>query len=425
MNPIYALVDCNTFYASCERVFQPQLIGKPIVVLSNNDGCVISCSSEAKALGIPTGGPAYQLEPLFKQHGVAVFSSNYTLYGDMSSRVMQTLARFTPKMEIYSIDEAFLRLEGIARDLTEYGREIKNTVEQWTKIPVTIGIGTTKTLSKVAHEHAKREPKYEGVCDLSGSTEAEIDRVLETIPAEKVWGVGSRYSAMLEKQGITNALQFKQAPGPWVRKTMTVVGARTQRELQGVSCLGLEEVRPAKKMIFSSRSFGRPVTDLKDLSEAVADYVVKAVEKLHEQDSSAGLLQVYIATNPFKEGLQYSNSCTIKLHPPTASTPRLIQCAEQGLAKIFKPGFRYKRAAVGLMELCPSTQVQPDLFIAGEDTDRQRSFLQAVDKVNAKWGRNTLRYVAQGISRPWTMRREKLSPLYTTRWKDLPLVKAV
>lgn len=423
MKSIYALVDCNNFYVSCERVFNPKLEGKPVVVLSNNDGCVVARSNEAKALGIQMAIPAFKCEDIIKKHNIYVFSSNYTLYGDMSQRVMETLSQFTPEIEIYSIDEAFLSLAGFDYlNLIEYCRHIKDTVKKWTGIPVSIGIGPTKTLAKIANKIAKKNPEFDGVFNITDHP--EIDRFLGRIEVEDIWGIGSRYARFLKRHNIISALQFRDVQDSWVLKHMTITGLRTVRELRGIPCIKLEQTIPAKKGIASSRSFGRPVESLSDLSEAVATYIARAAAKLRKQKSVASYVHVFINTNYFKkEEPQYSNFFSIRLHVPTAATVELIKIALQGLKKIFKNGFRYKRAGVILTDIIPENLVQMSLFQPERRTDRKERLAMTIDKIKADLGRDVVQYAAEGINKPWRMRQAKRTKRFTTKWDEIPLVK--
>lgn len=326
---IFALVDCNNFYASCERVFNPMLSNIPVVILSNNDGCAIAMSNEAKALGIKIGTPLFKLQKLIDDNGVKIFSSNYTLYGDLSQRVMDTLSTFTPEMEVYSIDEAFLSLDGFNRDLDKYGREIRSTIKQHTGIPVSVGIAKTKTLAKLANRTAKKHKVLNGVLDLSSLPEATIDKYLNIFNVSDIWGIGEQNTKKLNNVGIYTALQLKNCSDQWVQNNLGgVVGLRTVWELRGISCIDIESVRPDKKAIISSRSFGLSVEELTDLEESVADYVSRAAVKLRKQNCLTGNLQVYLATNYFKPNdAHYSNSASMLLANPTDYTPELIQKA--------------------------------------------------------------------------------------------------
>ncbi len=362
MPPVFALVDCNNFYVSCERVFDPKLDGKPVIVLSNNDGSVVARSNEAKALGIAMGVPAFQIRSLIRAHDVQVFSSNYALYGDLSRRVMDTLAQFSPQVEVYSIDEAFLSLSGFTgRDLTEYGRAIRATVKRWTGIPVSVGIAETKTLAKIAGEVAKRTRDAGGVCDLTA----------------------------------------------W----------------PGVSCLTVEDCPPPKQAVTVSRMFGRPITTLAEMREAVAAYTARAGEKLRHERLAATVLTVFLTTNPFKDEPQYSNAATVTLPVATDATPELLRQALRGIERIYRDGYRYNKAGVMLTALVSASQAQGDLF---DDRDRERSsrLMRLLDRLNAEMGAGTLRYAAEGYVKRWRTRFERRSPASTTNWRDLPVAKA-
>jgi len=423
MPKLYALVDCNNFYASCERAFNPSLIGRPVVVLSNNDGCIIARSAEAKALGISMAKPYFQSEPLIKKHGVAVFSSNYALYGDMSARVMSTLGQFSPDMEMYSIDEAFLDLTGFP-EVEAYARTIRATVRQWTGIPVSIGLGPTKTLAKIANRLAKSRPELDGALDIS--RRPDLDALLESIQVGDVWGIGRRYAAMLTGRGIHTARAFRDLPRDFVRKTMTVGGLHTLLELRGVPCLDLEHGPPPKKAIVSSRSFGRPVTLLHEMREALAEHVNRAAGKLRAQDGLAGNILAFVQTNRFIKGEpQYAVSETAALPVPTADAAELIRAGHGILDRIFKSGFRYKKTGVMLFGIERRSCAQGSLLAPPpEISERKEALMQAMDGINAKWGRTTLRPAACGLKQTWSMRQEKRSPRFTTVWTELPVAKA-
>jgi DNA polymerase V len=420
---LYFLVDCNNFYVSCERVFHPGLWGRPVVVLSNNDGNVVALSSEVKEMGLPFGAPFFKVKELIKTHGVAVFSSNYTLYGDMSRRVMECLERFAPEMEVYSIDEAFLSMQGVAGDPVSYGRDIRDAVKQWTGIPVSIGIAPTKTLAKLASRIGKKDHACKGVFDLTDP--ARIDTTLAAVDAGDVWGVGREYRKLLQRHSIRTASQLRDMPDKWVRRNMTIMGLRTVWELRGASCISLDEVRAPKKGIVSSRSFGRPVERFEELREAVAAYMSRAAEKLRAQKSVAGAVTVFLSTNRFKENEpQYSNGITCRLPVPSSYTPRLLDIAGRLLGRIYRKGYRYKKAGVMLYEIMPLGDAQLDLFSRFHDTDRMRQLMQIMDRVNHDTGRHTLYFSAEGIVKPWQMRRCFLSGKYTTNWNEIPVVSA-
>ncbi|OLN31333.1 Error-prone, lesion bypass DNA polymerase V (UmuC) [Desulfovibrio sp. DV] len=420
---ILALVDCNTFYASCEKVFVPSLRNRAVVVLSNNDGCVIARSAEAKAMGIPMGKPAFECHELFRRHDVAVFSSNYTLYGDLSARVMKTLARFTPNLEIYSIDEAFLDLTGMPGDVAGYSRHIRETVVRWTGIPVSIGLGPTKTLAKVANKLAKKDPALEGVLDFG--TCPDPDALLERVNVEDVWGIGRRYAAMLERHGVTNARQFRDLPRDFVRKRMTVGGLHTLLELRGIPCIDLETIAPAKKSVAASRSFGKPVVHIEEMREALAVYVTRAAERMRAGRLVANGVTVWVQTNTFIAGEpQYANSAFGALPMATAHTAEILTVALQVLDRIFRKGYRYKKAGVMLSGLesfgCRQLSLLEPATLANPKGER---LMAVLDKTNARWGRDTLRFAACGIKQDWKMKQAMRSPHYTTSWLELPVVK--
>jgi DNA polymerase V len=422
MDTVFALVDCNNFYASCERVFDPRLANLPVVVLSNNDGCIIARSQEAKSAGIRMGEPFFEQQDLIDRHNIQVFSANFTLYGDMSSRVMETLKQFSPQMEIYSIDEAFLTLSGKSGDLEGWARETRRTVRQWTGIPVTVGLGSTKTLAKAANKFAKGMPDSSGVLNLY--RHPRLSEYLERLEVKDIWGVGLRYVKLLNQHGISNALQLIQRSDAWIKKNMTVTGLRTVTELRGEPCIGLEHFVRPKKAILTSRSFGRPISDRIELGQAVASFTVASAEKLRRQGSAAAFVHVFIETSDFRDEPQYRNFTTAGLPMATGHTPDLIKYAGRALEKIFKPGYNYKRAGVMLSGLVPDNQIQLDLE-SDQGTHRQKqAIMQAVDKINLSQGRNTVFYAAQGVAKPWKMRQLKLSPRYTTSWADLPVAKA-
>ena len=426
MKKIFGLIDCNNFYVSCERVFNPSLERRPVVVLSNNDGCIIARSNEAKLLGIKMGTPFFKCRSLIDEHNVKVFSSNYTLYGDLSQRVMSTLQHFTPELEIYSIDEAFLSLEGFRRDrLTGYAQLIRKRVKQWTGMPVSIGIGPTKVLAKIANKLAKNHHRHNGILVITDHK--RIDTMLDSIEVGDVWGIGRRYAAFLKKNAITSARDLKYAPDGWVKQHLTVVGLRLVWELRGIPCIPLEEVPPPKKGIGSSRSFGRPVENLQDLSEALSDYVSRAAEKLRAQKSIASFIHVHLSTNGFKDDPQYANTATLKLPVPTAYTPQLVYFAGEALKSIYRTGYRYQRVGVFMNGILHQDRVQGNLFLTGSSKKHrglQRELMNAVDCINKRWGGNTIQCAASGVEKGWKMRQRVKSPNYTTRWKELPVVKA-
>lgn len=422
MPPIFALVDCNNFYASCERVFNPRLEGKPVVVLSNNDGCVVARSNEAKALGIGMGVPEFQIRPLLRAHDVQVLSSNYALYGDMSQRVMSTLATLAPDVEIYSIDEAFLSLNGFEhRGLNGYAATIRNYVKRFTGIPVSIGIGPTKTLAKIANRLAKKLPGTAGVFNL---LEADADTTLGLVDVGDVWGIGRQWALWLKGQGINTALDLKRTDPKTIRARMTVVGERIVSELNGLPCLDLELVAPPQKGITVSRSFGRQLTDRETIRQALLQFVWRAGEKLRRQNLQAKRLTVFLMTSLFaKDRPIYSNSMTRKLLFPTDYTPDLIDAAVTILEKIYRPGYVYQKCGVMLTDLVPAMRERHDLF---DERDRQKQsrLMKAVDAINGDHGTHMIHFGDLGGIRPqWAMRAGFRSPRYTTRWEEIPLVR--
>lgn len=419
---IFALIDCNNFYASCERVFRPELENVPIAVLSNNDGCIIARSQEVKDLGIPMGIPAFKNENLFRKHGIKVFSSNYTLYADMSNRVMNTIADFCPDIEVYSIDESFIELSSFRnRDLTAYMQEIRKKIHQTTGIPVSIGIASTKTLAKIANHIAKKNKQYNGVFNLLA--EKDIDRVLVRVPVDDVWGIGRQYSKFLIDNNIFTAYDLKKSNDEWIDKYLTSVGHKTVLELRGKSCIDLDMIIAPKKGIVSSKSFGKPVSTLQEMEEAVATYTTTAVKKLRNQNSVASIISVFISTNRFKETPQYNNNASFKFTNPTAYTPDFIEVALKILRRIYRRGFLYKKAGVMITDISSEENVPYDIFTPLYLDTPQKDIMKVVDKINNTMGENTLFYGSLGIKNKWQMRRNLLSPKYTTSWKDIPKVK--
>jgi DNA polymerase V len=419
---VFALVDCNNFYASCERVFQPRLEGKPVVVLSNNDGCVIARSNEAKALGIAMGAPYFKIEQYIRQEGVAVFSSNYALYGDMSRRVMQVLAGFAPRQEIYSIDECFLDLAGLSFDLTAHALAMARTVRKWTGIPVSVGIAPTKTLAKLANRIAKKGQSPDGPV-LDWTRVDDLRAALAGVAVEDIWGVGARLGGRLRALGIEDAQALAQADPKALRRRFGVVLERTAWELRGVSCLPLESVPPPRKQIMVSRSFGTRLTERDELRAAVSSFAVRAGEKLRAQGLAAQALSVFAQTSPFDVAQPYhSDMHTIGFGLPTQDSGVLLGAALRGLGRIFRAGLAYQRAGVLLLDLVPFGLGQVGLFPPGlPDAGRSGQLMAVLDRVNRTYGRETLRYASQTIGESWKMRAKFKSPAYTTCWGDLPL----
>jgi len=429
---IYALVDCNNFYASCERVFRPDMESVPIVVLSNNDGCVIARSAEAKALGIEMGEPAFKREEFFSRHQVRIFSSNYTLYGDFSQRVMDILQQCAPEVEIYSIDEAFLDLTGMeGRDLVQLAGEIRARVLQWTGIPVSIGIGPTKTLAKLANRLCKKRAVITGVLRLNGA--GEIRAALEAIKVADLWGIGPRYARKLNALGIFTGAQLADAPDALIRKNFTVVGLRLVHELRGRPCADLQLEAEPKQNICTSRSFGRQLTELDQIEEATANYAAMCAEKLRRQKSACSVLQVFLQTSPFSaDQPYYSNAVIIRLPRPSSCTAELIRRSLAGLRRIFRPGLKYKKSGVIVMDLCPEQNAQLAMFEQGA-MKNSPAIMSVMDEMQKRFGKGTVRIAAQGAgafgratavgTRPsWKLRQQLLSPCYTTRWEDLRVV---
>ncbi len=422
-----ALIDGNNFYVSCERVFQPELEGKPVVVLSNNDGCVVARSQEVRALGVGMGVPWFKLRDLAKQHGIIAKSSNYTLYADMSQRMHSVIGQFAPEQEIYSIDETFLDLTGFNRDLIEYGLQIRQRVRQWTGIPVCVGIGSSKTLAKLANHSAKKVLVPEmanGVVEFNQLSARELNQLFGSIDVGEVWGVGRRNKERLYGIGIQTVKDLRDVSISRIKKEFNVVLARTVAELNGESCLALEEVAPPKQQIVSSRSFGQPVYLLEDLNEAVVSYASRAAEKLRKQHHVAGAIQVFLQTNPFKpDEPQYNNAVTVKLVKASDNSFRLSEAALYGLKRIYKAGYAYKKAGVMLMSLCPANQLPVDLFSGFDEpeTQRAKNLMATLDEINARMGRGTVRSAGEGIQKPWAMRSDNKSKAFTTDWDQLAL----
>ncbi|MDR1981427.1 MAG: Y-family DNA polymerase [Tannerellaceae bacterium] len=416
---MFGLVDCNNFFASCERVFDPSLTGKPVVVLSNNDGCVIARSQEAKDLGIPMGEAAFKIKELIREGRVTVFSSNYALYGDMSNRVMATLSSFVPEIEVYSIDEAFLHLEGIV-DLVAFGKEIVRVTTRHTGIPVSLGIAPTKTLAKMANHFAKKHPGYERVCIID--TEEKRLKALQLTPVGEVWGVGRKHRKMLEYHSIHTAYDLAQRSRSWVRRQMTVVGERMWMELQGIPSVS-DEQDAEKKQICTSRSFGRPVREFTILMEAVANFAASCSRKLRRQQSYARVVIVTVSTSWFKsEEAQYYQSHAINLTIPTHDTAEIIGYCRTALEKIYKKGYDYKRAGVIVADLIPESSLQLDLFDK-KDREKQKRLSQAIDAITKKNGTDKIKVAVQGDGILWAGKREFISRRYTTNLSEIIEVK--
>jgi DNA polymerase V len=416
-----ALADCNNFYASCERVFRPKLNGKPVVVLSNNDGCVIARSNEAKALGIKMGEPAFKSRDIFKRNGIHVFSTNFALYGDFSNRVMSILSDSVPSIEIYSIDEAFMNFRGIPKK-EEFGIELREKVLQWTGIPISIGIAPTKTLSKVANSIAKKQRKN-GVCVLMDKNETL--EYLKLFPVENLWGVGRRFSQMLQNNSIQNAYELTQKSDHWLQKHMSIVGLKMVKELRGEPCFDMVNGWRRKKSILTSRTFGHEIDNFKGLAQALSTYANMCAAKLRKEGSCAKTIHIMISTNPFKQHyrMNYKGSKTIILDTPTNDGLEIVSRCIDALRSIYRRDCIYKRAGVIVSDIVPQSQVQLTFFHQHADIEKRQKLMTAVDKLNDGYGRMKVRFAINGFEKKWHLRQEKLSPCYTTRISDLMKVK--
>ncbi len=425
---LFALVDVNNFYVRCERAFNPHLINRPVVVLSNNDGCTVARSNEVKALGVKMGTPWFQLKDLVRQHGIIALSSNYTLYGDMSDRVMTILRDFSPYVEVYSIDECFLGVQGLGKlwpTATDMGQSIRNRIHQWTSLPVCVGFGATKTLAKLANHIAKKRTEFNEVCDLAAMPASQLDALLSTIEVGEVWGVGRRISQHLSAAGIHTVKALRDTPTAWLRARFSVVMERLVYELQGISCLALEEVSAPRKQIISSRSFGQLIYSLPELSESVASYMSSAAGKLRSQNSICNAIQVFIQTNPFREqDKQYSKCITVPLPNASSDTRLLVRAALFGLKHIYRKGYAYKKAGVILTGISPSILYQGSLLTQYGADEKSARLMSVLDQLNQKYGRNTVSVFSAESEKTWSMRREIMSPCYTTQWSDVPVAHA-
>ncbi|MDB3968060.1 Y-family DNA polymerase [Flavobacteriaceae bacterium] len=419
---MFVLVDCNNFYASCERVFQPKWESKPVVILSNNDGCVIARSNEAKALNIPMGAPAFKYKQQFKQQGVKVFSSNYPLYGDMSNRVMTILEKYTPNLEIYSIDEAFLQFKGFDLfNLEQEGQRMRKQVRKWTGIPVSVGIAPTKALAKIANKIAKKfVNRTQGVYAID--TEKKRIKALQWTKIDDVWGVGRKHKIRLEAIGVCNALQFTQLPDAWVRKHMSVLGLRLKKDLSGVSSIQLEEIIPMKKGIATTRSFEGTITQFSDLEERISTFATSCAEKMRKQRSSCNALLVFVRSDPHKKGgFPYQNSCVLPLPYATNSSILLSKHAVTGLQKIFKKGVHYKKAGVMIMGLIPTEKRQLSIF--QNNNNKHLTLMQSVDRIHKRFGPHRIKLANQDLNRTWKMKQEHLSQRFTTELNEIITIK--
>jgi len=425
MQRAIALVDCNNFFVSCERVFQPNLEEKPVVVLSNNDGCVVSRSQEVKDLGMKMAVPWYQMKELAKRHGIVAFSSNYTLYGDLSNRVMSLLSRFSPDQEVYSIDESFLDLSGIATDHTVYAQNIRRTIRQCVGIPVCVGIAPSKTLAKLANHVAKKNPRFGSVCDFNSMSATELDALLASVEVGEVWGVGRRTVPKLQEIGIHSVLDLKRSPAKQLGARFSVVFERIVEELNGLACLELDDVAPAKQQIICSRSFGMLTSSLPDLEQALISYTTRATEKLRQQRSMAGGIQVYIRTNPHKErDPQYQQSILMPLFEPTDDTRLFCHAALHGLREIYRSGYAYQKVGVMLSQIIPAVDRPHTLFDDAATQQKSHALMTAMDRINNRMGSGTIKLLGEGTNTRWAMRRENVSKRYTTEWDELAVCRS-
>jgi DNA polymerase V len=432
---MYALVDGNNFYVSCERAFRPSLAGCPVVVLSNNDGCAIARSNEAKALGIAMGAPWFEIRHLAESSGLVALSANFALYGDMSDRMMSLAAGLGPAQEIYSIDESFIDLAGVRGCLLERGHKVRTRILDWIGIPCCVGIGSTKTLAKLANHVAKTAERKPGsypaaltqVCDLSVLTPAALQDVLAATAVNEVWGVGRRLTAQLKECGIHTARDLAGLDPAMVRRRWSVVLERTVRELQGMACIELELAPARKQEIACTRSFGHPVTHLADLSEAVTEFASRAAHKLRGQGSLTNQVLVFIRSSPFRREAQFSQSIIASLRRPSADTGVIVSAALWGLRAIYRPGYQLAKAGVMLLELQPCTVLQTELDLKRDEAPYRSRLMATMDDLNQRYGRGTVQMASAGLAgdrRVWTMKQERRTPGYTTCWADMPVARA-
>ena len=416
----FALVDCNSFYASCERIFRPDIKQKPVVVLSNNDGCVVALSKEAKQLGIKMCEPWFKIEKLFLKKGGVAFSSNYVLYADVSSRVMQTLEYLSPKVEVYSIDEAFLDLSGL-QEYEKFGYQCKETIDRWIGVPVCVGIGPTKTLAKVANYGAKHYPATNGVVDLTNKNRRE--KLMALMPVREVWGVGSRINRKLNSLGIETALELAKIDTKLIKRKFSSVLERTVMELQGYPCIALEQQPKTKKQIVVSRTFSRKVNDLDSINEAVSDYASRACEKLRREDQYCKMVSVFMRTNYFrKQDRQYHGFKSCKLFAPTNDTRDILNATRNLTKQIFKADINFIKAGVMLSDFYDEGIYQGDLFRSADRRINSKELMTTIDMINNS-GIGRVAFASQGIKKTWSMRRQLRSPRYLTNWEEIPIVQ--
>lgn len=424
MQRAIALVDCNNFYVSCERLFRPDLARKPVVILSNNDGCVVSRSQEAKDLGVMMAVPWFKLKELAKRYGIVALSSNYTLYADLSNRVMRLLSEFSPDREVYSIDECFLELTGMT-ELTRQGQQMRYTIKQHVGIPVCVGIASTKTLAKLANHVAKKQPCFDGVCNFNELPEEDINDLLGAIEAGAAWGVGRRTADRLQQMGITSVLDLKQTQAHRIRAEFGVVMARTHAELNGTACLELDELTATRQQIICSRSFGTSVVHLSELEQAVIAYTSRAAEKLRRSHTMAACVQVSIRTNPHQvKAPQYQPNLSIALTEPTDDTRRLCHATLAGLRQIYRSGYAYQKAGVMLSGIIAVSDRPHTLFDDVAAQQKSATLMATIDGINRRMGSGTVRLLGEGVKKTWEMKRDNVSPRYTTELAELAVVNA-
>ncbi len=432
---MYALVDGNNFFVSCERVFRPSLNGLPVVVLSNNDGCAIARSNEAKVLGIAMGAPWFKIRHMAESDGLVALSANFALYGDLSDRMMSLAAGLGPAQEVYSIDESFIDMTGVRGDLVERSHKIRSRILQWVGIPCGIGIGTTKTLAKLANHIAKTAERKPGsypehlaqVCNLSALAPAELDAVLAATPVNEVWGIGRQITKQLTQAGIHTVLDLVRLDPAMVKRRWSVILERTVREMQGMPCIDLDHAPAPKQEIACTRSFGHPITELKDLNEAVTEFASRAAQKLRKQSSTTSQVLVFIRTSPFRKDPQYSRSTTVPLRRPSADTAVIVQAALAGLKAIYQPGFNYAKAGVMMLDLQSNTVQQGELDLQADEAKDRSRLMSALDGINDRYGRGTVLMASAGLAgdkRAWSMKQERRTPGYTTRLEDMPVARA-
>lgn len=432
---MFALVDGNNFYVSCERVFRPDLNGKPVIVLSNNDGCAIARSNEAKALGIKMGAPWFEIRHFEESHGLVALSANFALYGDLSDRVASIIAGMGPAHEVYSIDESFVDLTGVPGDLTDRARRVRERILQWVGIPCGVGLGSTKTLAKLGNYIAKTAERKPGsypsdlaqVCNLATLTKEELKAVFEATPVNEVWGIGRKIAVQLNEGGIHTVQDFVKLDSATVRRRWSVVLERTVLELQGTSCMSLEDEPPAKQEIACTRSFGRPITEYHHVVEAITEFASRAAEKLRKQNSLAGKIMVFVRTSPFRPEPQYSRSIVVPLRRPTSDTGELVAAAVAGLRTIYRPGFKLAKAGVMLLELQDGAYEQFELDLKNDRSCDRSKLMIAMDAVNQRFGKGALHVASAGLAgdkRVWSMKQERRTPGYTTSWEGMREVRA-